>query len=69
MYTKRISPFDLVLTVEEFTSCVVDQPIFTDDDGYGWPVYNGMADTTTIIVPSKIKEIPLDATHIVWFNR
>ena len=48
---------------------------FIDYDGFGYPVklVNGTlmsaAGWENQIIPSKTEEIPLDATHIVWYNR
>lgn len=59
---------DDVYTVEEFIECVLTCS-FTDSDGFGYPVKNRMADESIVIVPSKVDQIPKDATHIVWFNQ
>lgn len=59
---------DDVYTAEEFRLCVKGGG-FIDYDGYGHPVKDKKADPSINIYPSKIKEIPADATHIVWFNR
>lgn len=42
---------------------------FIDYDGYGYPVRDGKANCSVIVKPSKLGEIPSDATHIVWYNR
>jgi len=59
---------DDVYTIEEFKEHVRTES-FIDYDGFGYPVKNCLADPEIWIYPSKIKEIPKDATHIVWFNR
>jgi len=59
---------DDVYTVEEFTQHVKDHS-FIDYDGFGYPVKDGKADPSIYIKPSRLHEIPADATHIVWFNR
>lgn len=59
---------DDVYTVKEFReACACGG--FIDYDGYGYPVKDGKADPDVIIQPSRLGEIPDDATHIVWFNR
>ncbi len=63
-----LSDEDDVYTVEEFKKAV-ECNAFIDYDGYGYPVKNKLADPKIIILPSKIDQIPEDATHIVWFNR
>ena len=59
---------DDVYTVEEFLEFVRDN-CFIDDDGYGHPVKDKKADDSIDIWPSRVDEIPEDATHIVWYNR
>ena len=59
---------DDVYTVEEFRQ-YCENGMFIDYDGFGHPVKDKKADTSICIVPSKLKRIPADATHIVWFNR
>lgn len=70
-YKERIDDdeFECVMEVEEFVGCV-EMGGFIDDDGFGYPVKNNLADTSERIYPSDWSEtIPLDATHIWWFNR
>ncbi len=43
--------------------------LFIDYDGIGHPVKDKLADYNIDIKPSKLSEIPKDATHIVWYNR
>lgn len=59
---------DDVYTVSEFRD-YCDSGAFIDYDGHGYPVKDNMADDSIIIKPSRLHEIPLDATHIVWYNR
>ena len=59
---------DDVYTVEEFRDCC-EVGAFIDYDGFGYPVKNSLADNSITIVPSRLEEIPEDATHIIWFNR
>ena len=59
---------DDVYTVEEFRAFVASG-MFIDYDGFGEPVKDGMADPDIWIKPSRLGEIPSDATHIVWYNR
>jgi hypothetical protein len=79
-YTKRVTfsstnnygngPYeeDDVYTVEDFLS-LVQTGMFIDDDGFGHPVQNELADVDIDVYPSDPLSIPLDATHIVWYNR
>jgi len=59
---------DDVYTVEEFKD-FCKKLLFVDYDGFGYPVKDKKSDITITIVPSRIEEIPEDATHIIWFNR
>ena len=59
---------DDVYTVEEFKECV-ECSAFIDDDGWGYPVKDNLADEEITIKPSRLDDIPEDATHIVWYNR
>jgi hypothetical protein len=59
---------DDVYTVEEFRN-LCESMMFVDDDGFGYPVKDSKADKTIWIYPSGLHNIPLDATHIVWYNR
>ena len=59
---------DDVYTVQQFRE-FCDNNSFTDYDGFGYPVKDRLADQSIIIKPSRIDEIPPDATHIIWFNR
>jgi hypothetical protein len=56
-------------TVEEFNR-MCNQRLLIDYDGYGHPVRNGCMDPHIDVRPSNRNlVIPLDATHVVWFNR
>ena len=66
-FTEDIPDYGDVMTVKSFISACV-HGAFIDYDGSGQPAKNGkMADI--YIKPSLIGKIPLDATHIVWYNR
>ena len=67
-YDAPVLPNDYVYTVAEFRR-QVEKGFFIDYDGFGHPVRDGLADESDIVKPSRVKEIPPDATHIVWFNR
>lgn len=68
MYEHRIpSSHGHIMTVNEFKQAVRDR-LFIDYDGFGHPAKMTM-DVTQHVVPSKVDEIPNDATHIVWYNR
>lgn len=52
---------------DDYLECV-HSGSFMDYDGCGHPVKDGaMASMRTI--PSKVSELPSDATHVMWFNR
>lgn len=60
--------FGSLYTVRDFKTCVKNG-MFIDYDGSGYAVKKDMVDTDTNILPSEVKNIPKDATHILWFNR
>lgn len=60
---------DDVYTIAEFLHRCKHN-MFIDYDGYGYPVKDNKADESICIRPSQLgKDIPSDATHIIWFNR
>jgi len=59
---------DDVYTVEEFKKCCANHS-FVDYDGFGYPVKDRLADEEIFIKPSRLSNIPDDATHIIWFNK
>lgn len=67
---KKLNDFadDYLMTVEEFKTAVEDG-LFIDYDGFGYAVINDDVLDNKAIIPSKLYEIPKEATHIVWFNR
>lgn len=68
MYNRKIAPDDDVMEIEDFKAAV-EQGAFMDYDGFGYPVKDSLADNDIRIRPSKLEDIPDDATHIVWFNK
>lgn len=57
------------LTIEEFLECV-DGGFFIDYDGYGYAVIDGIARREYVVSPSTARQdIPVEATHIEWYNR
>lgn len=67
IYDKEIPNYGDLIPVDEFISAC-KSAYFIDYDGFGNPAKNGkMADFD--IFPSKVSDIPKDATHIVWYNR
>jgi hypothetical protein len=67
-YTEQVTLGDDVYTVADFRE-MVRHHSFIDYDGYGHPVKGGKCDPRIDVVPSRVNEIPADATHIVWYNR
>jgi hypothetical protein len=59
---------DDVYTVDEFRQNV-RVGAFIDYDGFGHPVRDGLCDPSVTVKPSRLDEIPADATHVVWYNR
>ncbi len=67
-YNETIKKDNEVFTVQEFKIRCRDK-LFIDYDGHGYAAKNGKMNGKIIIKPSRISEIPPDATHVVWFNR
>ncbi len=69
-YTEPVSKVnDEIYTVDAFNDNVVYGNL-GDYDGFGHPVFNGLADFSIQLDPSDWEEnIPLDATHVVWYNK
>ena len=59
---------DDVYTVAEFRQ-FCEQGHFIDYDGFGHPVRDGKLNPSVTVKPSRVSEIPADATHVVWYNR
>lgn len=56
------------MSVDRFKRCV-KSGLFIDYDGFGYPAKSKFVNPHIEIKPSRVAEIPADATHIVWFNR
>lgn len=59
---------DDVYTIEEFKD-FCSSGAFIDYDGFGYPVRDKKCNPAVTIKPSRLDDIPEDATHIVWYNR
>lgn len=57
-----------LLTIEEYRESVACGA-FIDYDGFGNLVRNDRVAVDIETVPSKIAEIPVWVTHILWYNR
>jgi DNA polymerase/3'-5' exonuclease PolX len=64
-----------IMTIAEFKAAV-EQGGFNDDDGYGALMANDLylydpklAGHKRRISPSEVHLIPLEATHIDWYNK
>ncbi len=66
-YTEPIPDYGDMITVREFIDCCKSNS-FIDYDGFGHPA-KGDKMMRKYIWPSKLSEIPKDATHIIWFNK
>ena len=60
--------FVILMTVDEFHKQVADRGL-SDVDGYGHPVCCRFFAPDVVIRPSTRKQIPKNATHILWFQR
>ena len=71
LYNREIPEYGDVMTVDDFRDSV-KVGAFIDYDGNGNPaklVGGHLLMSDQVIIPSRLVEIPLDATHIVWYNR
>lgn len=66
-YVSEVPEYGTLMTVEEFKNAVTNG-FFIDYDGSGEPA-KILVDKSVSIRPSKVNEIPADATHIVWYNK
>ncbi len=57
-----------LMTVEDFKGAV-HNGMFNDEDGAGHPVRDGKISYALYVYPSRLWEIPDDATHVMWFNK
>lgn len=69
VYSEEASKHDGdLMTVSEFKGAVYDG-MFNDDDGHGRPMRDGKISYGMQVYPSRLWEIPEDATHVMWFNK
>lgn len=67
-YTEKPRTYGDIIEVSEFRQAVKDRS-FIDYDGFGYPMRDGMMDSSIRIYPSEIDKLPEDATHVQWFNK
>lgn len=68
LYNEPIPNYGDLTDVQTFiTACKAKH--FIDYDGHAHPVKDGKMNPHVTIFPSQWKNIPKEATHIVWFNR
>ena len=66
-YTEPLNIEDTIWTVEEYLSHV-ETGMIIDDDGYGYPVAEGLVNKEVLLEPGA-NDPPPEATHVVWYNR
>lgn len=66
-YTEKLPKYGHLIPVDEFKEDVENQ-CFLDFDGSGQCVKDGLMCRKCTIKPSRVNEIPEDATHIMWYN-
>lgn len=59
---------DDAYTIAEFYEQVATGG-FIDYDGHGHPAKDKLMDPYIFIKPSRLEDIPKDATHIIWYNK
>jgi hypothetical protein len=67
-YTENPPHYGDIMTRQEYVECV-EEGLFIDYDGSGHPMRDGLMDKLTIVIPSKLSELPDDCTHVIWFNK
>lgn len=67
-YSEALPKYGDLMTVQDFLETCASGG-FIDYDGIGHPVKDGKMMVSFDVKPSKRKDIPKDATHVMWFNR
>ena len=67
-YTEKLPDYGDLMTVKDFLEAC-DCGGFIDYDGTGHPVKDGMMSRDVVKPSTRKKDIPADATHVMWFNR
>ena len=67
IFDKPLADYGDLMTIAEFLEHV-ESGLFTDDDGMGSAVKDGLRGEE-YIYPSSLDSIPPDVTHIQWFNK
>ena len=67
-YINNPNNFGFIMTVSEWLERV-NSHFFMDSDGWGYPMKDDMVDYTISILPSNIKKVPKDSTHILWYSK
>lgn len=67
-YTVPVPEYGDLIPVAVFKECC-KTGAFVDYDGHGYPCRYGLQDERCQIRPSRVENIPADATHICWYNR
>ena len=71
-YKHPVDPDDHLMTIQEYLNTIKSGAII-DDDGMGSPVKGGhfayIGENVWIYPSEGIDAIPLDATHVAWFNK
>jgi len=68
-YTELIPTYGDKIKIQDWVDCVKFGSLI-DYDGFGHPVRGIKMDNSIAVYPSEqLTKVPLDATHIMWFNR
>lgn len=67
IYNKELPDYGDLIPVKEWIECC-ESGMFIDYDGSGYPVKDGKMNND-LIRPSRYKELPSDATHVLWMNK
>ena len=68
MYNEDVPGYGELMDVQTFITSVKLGSL-VDTDGRGHPVKDNKMNGSVTIFPSQYRNIPKEATHIIWFNR
>lgn len=67
-YSTNLPRYGEVMSLSDFLRSCLDKTLI-DYDGHGHPVKDNKMAINILVRPSRLIEIPLDCTHIIWFNK
>jgi hypothetical protein len=70
-YTEDLTEdeLDKAMGIQEFKDCVENKVFRSYEGGYAFAVQDGLQDSSVKIYADELKNIPFDATHIIWYSK